>query len=177
MPQGTDDFTIVLPELTEIAAGELKVYYGVDRLWRMVERYKMTAPIAVRVVDNKARCVRTIRGNRYQAASWQLEDESTAVEPPPGGEVEFPLSINVQDAKGNILKMRAQVGVPKPDSFQTIFTIDRRARWLRMSRGPLTETGLLMEDVESNWMWGQVSRWPTKASQGTLLGDAWNSFY
>jgi hypothetical protein len=32
MPQGIDDFTIVLPELTEMAAGELKVYYGLDRL-------------------------------------------------------------------------------------------------------------------------------------------------
>lgn len=39
MPQSIDDFTIVLPELTEMAAGELKVYYGLDRLWRMVERW------------------------------------------------------------------------------------------------------------------------------------------
>ena len=115
MPQGIDDFTIVLPELTEIAAGELKVYYGLDRLWRMVERYKMTTPIAIRVVDNKARCVRTIRGNRHQAASWQLEDETTAAAPSLGGEVEFPLSINVQDGKGNILKMRLQFGVQKPE--------------------------------------------------------------
>jgi hypothetical protein len=115
MPQGIDDFTIVLPELTEMAAGELKVYYGLDRLWRMVERYKMTAPIAIRVVDNKARCVRTIRGNRYQAAGWQLGDETTAAAPPLGGEVEFPLTINVQDAKGNILKMRLQFGVQKPE--------------------------------------------------------------
>ena len=58
MPQGIDDFTIVLPELTDMAACELKVYDGLDRLWRMVESYKMTAPIAIRVVDNKARCVR-----------------------------------------------------------------------------------------------------------------------
>jgi hypothetical protein len=115
MPQDIDDFTIVLPELTEMAAGELKVYYGLDRLWRMVERYKMTAPIAIRVVDNKERCVRTIRGNRYQAAGWQLEDETTAVAAPLGGEVEFPLTINVQDAKGNILKMRLQFGVQKPE--------------------------------------------------------------
>jgi len=108
MPQDIDDFTIVLPEATEMAACELKVYDGLDRLWRMVERYKMTAPIAIRVVDNKARCVRTIRGTRYQAAGWQLEDETTAVAPPRGGEVEFPLSMNVQDANGNILKMRLQ---------------------------------------------------------------------
>jgi len=115
MPQGIDDFTIFLPELTEMAAGELKVYYGLDRLWRMVERYKMTAPIAIRVVDNKASCVRTIRGNRYQAAGWQLEDETTAAAPPLGGEVESPLTINVQDAKGNILKMRLQFGIQKPE--------------------------------------------------------------
>jgi|SRR5208337_3824982 len=115
MPQGIDDFTILLPELTDMAACELKVYYGLDRLWRMVERYKMTTPIAIRVVDNKARCVRTIRGNRHQAASWQLEDETTAAAPSLGGEVEFPLSINVQDGKGNILKMRLQFGVQKPE--------------------------------------------------------------
>ena len=80
-----------------MAACELKVYDGFDRLWRMVERYKMTAPIAIRVVDNKARCVRAIRGTRNQAAGWQLEDETTAAAPPLGGEVEFPLTINVQD--------------------------------------------------------------------------------
>jgi hypothetical protein len=44
MPKGIDDFTIVLPELTDMAACELKVYDGLDRLWRMVERYKMTLP-------------------------------------------------------------------------------------------------------------------------------------
>ena len=54
MPQGIDGFTIVLPKLTDLAACELKVYEGLDRLWRMVERYKMAAPIAIRVVDKKA---------------------------------------------------------------------------------------------------------------------------
>jgi hypothetical protein len=114
MPQGIDDFTIVLPELTDMAACELKVYDGLDRLWRMVERYKMTAPIAIRVVDNKARCVRAIRGTRYQAAGWQLEDETNAVAASLGGEVEYPLIINLQDAKGNVLKMRLHLGIPKP---------------------------------------------------------------
>jgi hypothetical protein len=113
MPQGIDDLTIVLPELTDMAACDLQVYDGLDRLWRMVQRYKMTAPVAIRVVDNKARCLRAIRGTRYQAAGWQLEDETTAVAPPLGGEVEFPLTINAQDAKGNILKRRLQLGVPK----------------------------------------------------------------
>jgi len=62
MPQAIDDFTIVLPELADVAACELKVYDGLDRLWRMVDGYKMTAPIAIRVVDNKARSVRALRG-------------------------------------------------------------------------------------------------------------------
>ena len=44
MPQAIDDFTIVLPELTEMAACELKVYDGLDRSLRMVERHTMTAP-------------------------------------------------------------------------------------------------------------------------------------
>jgi hypothetical protein len=38
MPQGIDDFTIVLPELTDMAACELQVYDGLDRPWRMVQR-------------------------------------------------------------------------------------------------------------------------------------------
>jgi hypothetical protein len=92
MPQGIDDFTIVLPELTDIAACDLKVYDGLDRLWRMVERYKMTAPIGIRVVDNKARCIRVIRGTRYQAAGWQLEDETTSVAPPLGGAIRWRFS-------------------------------------------------------------------------------------
>ena len=111
MAQEIDDFTIVLPELIDMPSCELKVYEGLDRLWRMIERYKMAAPIAIRVVDNKARCVRAIRGTRYQAGGWQLEDETTVVAPPLGDEVEFPLTINTQDAKGNILKMRLQLGV------------------------------------------------------------------
>jgi hypothetical protein len=115
MPQGIDDFMIVLPELIDMAACELNVYEGLDRLWRMVETYKMTAPIAIRVVDNKAKCVQAIRGTRYQAAGWRLGDETTAVAPSLGAEVEFPLTINTQDAKGNILKMRLHLGVPKPE--------------------------------------------------------------
>ena len=35
MPQAIDDFTIDLPELTDMAACELKVRDGLDRLWRM----------------------------------------------------------------------------------------------------------------------------------------------
>jgi len=117
MSREIDDFTIILPELTDMAACELRAYDGLDQLWRMVERYKMTAPIAIRVFDNKARRVRAIRGTRNQAAGWQLEDETTAVAPVLGGKVEFPLTINSQDAKGNILKMRVQLGVPKPKPF------------------------------------------------------------
>jgi hypothetical protein len=118
-PQEVDDFTIILPEWTDMAACELKVYDGLDGLWRMIERYKMTAPIAIRVVDNKARGVRVIRGNRYQAAGWQLTDETIAVVPPLGSEIEFPLTINSQDAKGNVLKMRLQLGVVKPEPLPT----------------------------------------------------------
>jgi hypothetical protein len=119
MPQGIDDFTIVLPELIDMAACELKVYDGLDRLWRMVERYKMIAPLVIRIVDKKARCVRVIRGNRSQAAGWQLEDEANPLTPPLESEVEFPLTIHSQDAKGNILKMRLQFGVIKPEPVST----------------------------------------------------------
>ncbi len=134
MPQGSQATIISVNSGRTIIRSSM--YDGLDRLWRMVERYKMTAPIAIRVVDNKARCVRAIRGTRYQAAGWQLEDETTAVAPSLGGEVEFPLTINSQDAKGNVLKMRPQRGAPKPEFFQTILTIDQTAQWLHMSTEP-----------------------------------------
>jgi hypothetical protein len=119
MAQKIGDFTIVLSEWTDTAECELKGYEGLDRLWQMLERYKMTAPLAIRVVDNKARCVRAIRGSRSEAAGWQLEDEPTALTPPIGSEVEPPLTLNVRDAKGNALKMRLQLGVVKPEPLST----------------------------------------------------------
>jgi len=111
MLQGIDDFTIVLPELTDMATFGLATYERLDRLWRMVERYKMTAPLAIRVIDSKATCVRAFRGDRDPTTGWQLEDEMPPVKPLLGHEVEFPLTIKAQDAKGNILKMRVQLGV------------------------------------------------------------------
>jgi hypothetical protein len=118
MPHAMDDFTIVLPELPDMTSCDLKVYDGLDRLWRMVERYKMTAPITITVVDNVSRHVRAIRGYRIQAGAWQLEDTLTAATPPFAGEFEFPLTINVQDAKRNILKMRLQLEAAKPELSQ-----------------------------------------------------------
>lgn len=109
MPQGIDDFTIVLSEWTDMATCKLEMYDGLDRLWRMVERYKLTAPIAIKVVDNKARCVRILRGSRGPTTVWQLEDEAPSVNPPIGDEAEFPLTIETKDAKGNILKMKLQL--------------------------------------------------------------------
>src|SRR2546430_14446236 len=109
MPQGIDDFAIVLPQFRDMGVCELKVYNELDQLWHMVERYKMTAPITIRVVDHNDRHVRTISGHQHQTASWQLKDEVTAVDQATAGEVEFPLTIGVQDSRGNILKMRLQL--------------------------------------------------------------------
>jgi len=89
MPQGIDDFTILLPKGTDLASCGLETYDGLDRLWRMIERYKMIAPIAIRVVDDAARCIRAIRGTRNQTACWQLEDETSAPAPPIGAEIAF----------------------------------------------------------------------------------------
>jgi hypothetical protein len=109
MPQAIDDFTITLPELTDVVTGELKIYDGLDQLWRMVEHYKMIAPLAIRVIDNQARCVRTIRGNHHATAGWQLAEDTPSAKPAPDDEFEFPLTINTRDAKGNILKMKLQL--------------------------------------------------------------------
>jgi hypothetical protein len=87
----------------------LNVYSDLSQLWRMVERYKMTAPITIKVVDHKDRYIRTIRGRFDQFIGWQLHDEANAVDQTAAGEVEFPLTIRVEDAKGNILKMRLQL--------------------------------------------------------------------
>jgi hypothetical protein len=113
MLHAIDDFTIVLPELTDMSTCDLKAYEDLDRLWRMVEKYKMTAPIVIRVVDNTARCVRAIRVTRDQSTGWRLEDETLTEAPFPGGELEFPLNINSQDAKGNVLKMRLHFGADR----------------------------------------------------------------
>jgi hypothetical protein len=45
MPQGIDDFTIILPELTDMAACELKVYDGSLMVKKLV---------AARILLNKA---------------------------------------------------------------------------------------------------------------------------
>jgi hypothetical protein len=111
MSQELDDFTIIVPESADMATCELKVYEDLDRLWRMIEKYAMTAPIAIRLVDNKARCVRAIRGACHQSTGWQLEEEILPGAALPGDEFEFPLNINSQDAKGNILKMRLRFRV------------------------------------------------------------------
>ena len=115
MPHAIDDFTIILPALPDMPSCDLKVYDRLDRLWRMVERYKMTTPLTITVVDSGARHVRAIRGDRIQAGAWQLQDTPTAATLPFESEFEFPLTINVQDAKGNILKMRLQLEVAKTE--------------------------------------------------------------
>jgi len=124
MPHAMDDFTIILPALTDMASCDLKLYDGLDRLWRMVERYKMAAPITITVADKTERHVRAIRGHRILAGVWQLEDTLTATTPPLEGEFEFPLTLRVQDAKGNILKMRLQLEVAKPEFSEK--KVDRR---------------------------------------------------
>src|SRR6266853_1346336 len=96
-PHAMDDFTIILPALPDITSCDLKAYDGLYRLWRMVERYKMTTPITITVVDNAARHVREIRGDRIQAGAWRLQDTPTAATPLPiEGEFKFPLTIHVQ---------------------------------------------------------------------------------
>ncbi len=121
-------FLRVLPELRDIRL----------RIEAMADGRKIQDDSSHRnqSIDNEARCVRAIRGTRNQAAGWQLQDDTTAGAPPLGGEVEFPLTINSQDAKGNILKMRVQFGVPKPEPLSTILTIDQTAQWLHMSTEP-----------------------------------------
>src|SRR6267378_2633430 len=108
MSRTVDDFTIVLAQLGDMGACELKVYSEITQLWQMVERYKMTAPITIKIVDHKDGYIRTIRGRHDQIAGWQLHDEPTAIDQIAAA-VEFPLTIRVEDAKGNILKMRLQL--------------------------------------------------------------------
>jgi hypothetical protein len=112
MPQEVDDFTISLHQSTDMGVCDLKVYSDLERLWRMVDRYKMKAPISISVVDSNEACVRTICGNHDGATGWHLNDEASVVVPVDGPE--FPLILRVRDARGNILKMRVQLEVARP---------------------------------------------------------------
>jgi hypothetical protein len=103
-----DDFTILLSEGTDILTCDLNVYLGLHHLWRMVERYKMTTPVAFRVIDNQARCVRSFRGILTTEGNWQLEEMDLPESAVQASALEFPLNINSQDASGNLLKMRVQ---------------------------------------------------------------------
>jgi hypothetical protein len=113
MPEAIDDFTIQLPHSTDMHGCDLKIYRGLDRLWGMVERYRMTSPLTITVIDNKAQHVRSISGNRDQATGWKLKDGK-----PPAltGTVEFPVTIRVEDARRSILKMRIQLEATIPNS-------------------------------------------------------------
>src|SRR6266404_4128625 len=110
MSRTVDDFTIVLPQLRDMGACDLEVYNEITQLWQMVERYKMMTPITIKIVDHNDECIRTIRGRHDEIDGWQLHDEPSAIGQTAAPAVEFPLTIRVEDAKGNILKMRLQVG-------------------------------------------------------------------
>ena len=106
MPQEVDDFTIPLHQSTDMGACDLKVYSNLERLWRMVDRYKMTAPLSIRVVVCNEACIRAICGNHDPATGWQLIDQTSSIAQSPEAEVEFPLTLRVQDARGNVLEMK-----------------------------------------------------------------------
>jgi hypothetical protein len=74
----------------------------------------MTAPITITVVD-RPDTFGQFGAIVSRQGAWQLEDATNAATPPLGGEFEFPLTLKVQDAKGNILKMRVQREVAKPE--------------------------------------------------------------
>jgi hypothetical protein len=115
MQQQMDDFTILLPHSIDFGTCDLKVYSNLDRLWRLVKRYTMASPLRITVVDNKAEHVRAICANHHEVNGWQLKDETSAVAPALVGDLGFPLSIRVQDAKGNVLKMRLQFDVARAE--------------------------------------------------------------
>jgi hypothetical protein len=69
MSRTVDDFTIVLPQLGDMGACDLEVYSEITQLWQMVERYKMTTPITIKIVDHNAGYIRTIRGRHDQIAA------------------------------------------------------------------------------------------------------------
>src|ERR1051326_5686262 len=101
-----DDFTISWHESTDMGACDLKVYSDLDRLWRMVDKYKMKTPISISVVDRNEICIRIIGGTHDPATGWYLKDETSVVVPV--DRPEFPFTLRVRDAAGNILKMRLQ---------------------------------------------------------------------
>lgn len=113
MRQEVDDFTIPLHQSTDMVACDLKVYSDLGQLWRLVDRYKMKAPISISVVDSNKACVRTICGNHDHATGWHLNDEALFVAPVDGPELPFTLC--VRDARGNILRMKLQLESSKAE--------------------------------------------------------------
>jgi len=83
-----------------MGACELKAYSEITQLWQMVERYKMTSPITIKIVDHKDGYIRTIRGRHDQIAGWQLLDEPSAIDQTAAGAVEFPLPYAWKTPKG-----------------------------------------------------------------------------
>ena len=114
MAQEVDDFIIPWQESTDVGACDLRAYSDLDRLWRMVDRYKMKTPISINVVDRNEACIRAMCGHHDPATGWHLNDEASVVVPVDGPE--FPLTLRVRDARGNILKMRLQLEVPRPNA-------------------------------------------------------------
>jgi hypothetical protein len=112
MPRELDDFTIPVHQSMDIGACDLQVYNDLNRLWRMVDRYKMTPPIFISVVDSKEAYVWAFCGNHDHASGWHLNEETSVVAPV--AEAEFPLTLCVRDARGNILKMKLQLEVARP---------------------------------------------------------------
>jgi hypothetical protein len=112
MPHEVDDFTIPLHQSIDMCVCDLKVCNDLDRLWRMVDRYKMTPPVSISVVDRNEACVRSICGNLAHATGWHLKDEALVVAPVDGHE--FPFTPRVRDARGNIVKMKLQFEVARP---------------------------------------------------------------
>ena len=100
MSRTVDDFTIVLPQLRDMGACDLEVYSEITQLWQMVERYKMTTPITIKIVDHKDGYIRTIRGHHDQIAGWQLHDEPSAIDQTAAGAVEFKVAHGVLSVEG-----------------------------------------------------------------------------
>ena len=116
MRREVDDFTISFHQPTDMVACDLKVYSDLGQLWRLVDRYKMKAPISISVVDSNEASVRSICGNHDHATGWHLNDEASVVIPIE--EPEFPLTVRVRDAHGNILKMKLQLESAKAEDAQ-----------------------------------------------------------
>ena len=130
MAEGIDDFTIVLPEWTDMAACELKVYDGLDRLWRMVERKSASTLLPSTPLMAGKTCASATRSWRWENRAGRSVRGSTRVPADAGTNVREPRDARTsgQPTAGEQASRLAEVKGAGRYSWPSLSAISQNAR-------------------------------------------------